>query len=407
MRDQPQDIVVIGGGQAGASLVQTLRAEGHQGPITLIGAEPVPPYQRPPLSKKYLLGELPADRLLLKPKSYYGKAGIRLITGQAVSRIDRAQQRVEAGGEVIPYDALALTTGGVPRRLPARIGGDLPGVHVVRSLGDVDALAPEVLPGQRVLIVGGGYIGLEAAAVCAQKGLEVTVLELAPRILARVAAAETAAALRELHRAHGVEIREGTGLDRLEPGAEGRVAAAVTDGGERLAVDLVIVGIGIAPDTALAEAAGLALDNGVAVDAQCRTSDPTIHAAGDCASFPYEGTRVRLESVQNAIDQGTHAARAMLGAQAPYRPVPWFWSDQYDAKLQIAGLNLGHDRVVERPGHRPGGRSIWYFRGDRLLAVDAVSDPKAYMQGKRWIEAGRSPDPNALADAGRALKDLA
>jgi len=250
-------------------------------------------------------------------------------------------------------------------------------------------MAPEIRPGARMLIVGGGYIGLEAAAVAAQRGLSVTLVEMAPRILGRVACAGTAGHLRDLHRRHGVDIREGIGLARLETGPKGRVGAAVLADGTRLAVDIVVTGIGIAPDTALAEAAGLAIDN-----------------AGDCASFPYHGGRIRLESVQNAIDQGTHAARAMLGATAAYDPVPWFWSDQYDAKLQIVGLNAGHDRVVERPGHRPGGRSFWYFAGSRLLAVDAIADTRAYMQAKRWIEAGVSPNPDALADPGRALVDL-
>ena len=323
-----------------------------------------------------------------------------------MTAIDRAARLVHAGSETIPYGALALATGAAPLRLPEAIGGGLAGVHLVRSRAHVDAMAAEIAPDRRVLIVGGGYIGLEAAAVCALKGLRVTLVERAPRILGRVAAAETADALRALHEAHGVEIREGTPLLRLEPGQDGRVGAAVLGEGERLAVDFVIVGIGIAPETALAKAAGLALDNGIAVDETCRTSDPAIWAAGDCASFPAAGGRIRLESVQNAIDQAAHAARAMLGARAPYRPVPWFWSDQYDAKLQIAGLNTGHDRVIARPGHRPGGRSIWYYAGARLLAVDAISDPRAYMQGKRWIEAGQSPDPHRLADPATPLKHL-
>jgi len=406
MHQPPSSVVVVGAGQAGASLVQTLRAEGYAGPVTLIGAEPEPPYQRPPLSKKYLLGEFDAERLYLKPITYYAEAGIRLITDTPVTAIDPGARSLRAGDETLGYGALALTTGAVPRRLPPAIGGDLPGVHVVRTRADVDRMAPEIRPGARMLIVGGGYIGLEAAAVAAQRGLSVTLVEMAPRILGRVACAGTAGHLRDLHRRHGVDIREGIGLARLETGPQGRVGAAVLADGTRLAVDIVVTGIGIAPDTALAEAAGLAIDNGIAVDAGCRTSDPAIWAAGDCASFPYRGGRIRLESVQNAIDQGTHAARAMLGTTAAYDPVPWFWSDQYDAKLQIVGLNAGHDRVVERPGHRPGGRSFWYFAGSRLLAVDAIADTRAYMQAKRWIEAGVSPNPDALADPGRALVDL-
>ena len=407
MPAHPESIVVVGAGQAGSTLVQTLRAEGHDGPVTLIGDEPDPPYQRPPLSKKYLLGELSAERLHLKPEAFYREQDIRLVTGSAVRAIDRAARTVSVEGAEIPYDALALTTGAIPRRLPAAVGGDLPGVHVIRTRAHVDAMAPELAAAQRVLIVGGGYIGLEAAAVAAQLGRSVTLVELAPRILNRVACAGTAAFLRDLHRGHGVDIREGTGLERLEAGPYGRVAAALLADGTRLETDLVIAGIGIVPDTRLAEAAGLELDNGIAVDGRCRSSDPTIFAAGDCASFPWAGGRIRLESVQNAIDQAAHAARAMLGAEAAYRPLPWFWSDQYEARLQIAGLGTGADRIVERPGHREGGRSFWYFRGPVLLAVDAVSDPRAYMQGKRWIEAGVSPDPEALADPSRELKGLA
>ncbi len=398
------NVVVIGGGQAGAALVARLRGDGFAGTITLIGAEPVPPYQRPPLSKKYLLGEMAEERLYLKPAAFYEEQEIRLVTGTEVIGIDRARREVTAGATRFPYDALALTTGARPRLLPAAVGGMLGGVYPVRTLSDVDAMAPEIADGRRVLIVGGGYIGLEAAAVCALKGLKVTLIELAPRILQRVASAATADAVRALHGEHGVDIREATGLARLE--GSGRVEAAVLAGGERLAVDFVIVGIGIAPDTRLAETAGLALENGIAVDGRCRSSDPAIYAAGDCASFPWKGGRIRLESVQNAIDQAEHAARAIMGSQADYAPVPWFWSDQYDARLQIAGLGTGHDRTVTRPGHRPGGLSIWYYRGGTLLAVDAINDSKAYMQGKRWIEAGHSPDPEALADATLDLKAL-
>jgi 3-phenylpropionate/trans-cinnamate dioxygenase ferredoxin reductase subunit len=380
-------VVVVGGGQAGAALVAKLRNEGFAGAITLIGAEPVRPYQRPPLSKKYLLGEMAEERLYLKPAAFYDDQDIELITGTSVTAIDRAAREVVAGERRFPYDALALTTGALPRLLPAAIGGDLGGVYPVRTLADVDAMAPEVVDGRRVLIIGGGYIGLEAAAVCALKGLKVTLIELAERILQRVASPATADFVRALHQRHGVDIRESVGLERLT--GAGRVDGAVLSTAERLEIDFAIVGIGIAPDTRLAEAAGLTVDNGIAVDGRCRTSDPAIFAAGDCASFPYKGTRIRLESVQN------------------YVPNPWFWSDQYDARLQIAGLSTGYDRTVVRPGHRPGGQSIWYFRGATLLAVDAISDPKAYIQGKRWIEAGVSPDAGAIADPQVELKGLA
>ena len=397
-------VVVVGGGQAGAALVARLRNDGFTGAVTLIGDEPVPPYQRPPLSKKYLLGEMAGERLYLKPASFYDDQEIELVTGTPVAAIDRAAREVVAGDRRIPYDSLALTTGALPRLLPAAIGGALRSVYPVRSLADVDAMAPEVVAGRRVLIIGGGYIGLEAAAVCSLKGLTVTLIELAPRILQRVASPATSEVLRDLHQGHGVDIREETGLERLT-GAE-RVDGAILSTGERLEIDFAVIGIGIVPDTRLAEAAGLMLENGIAVDGRCRSSDPAIFAAGDCTSFPYKGNRIRLESVQNAIDQAEHVARVIVGSQEDYLPYPWFWSDQYDARLQIAGLNTGYDRTVIRPGHRPGGQSIWYFRGNTLLAVDAISDPKAYMQGKRWIEAGFSPDSTAVANPDVDLKKL-
>ncbi|MCC5993264.1 MAG: FAD-dependent oxidoreductase [Rhodobacteraceae bacterium] len=394
-------IVVVGAGQAGASLVARLRQKGFGAKITLIGEEPVPPYQRPPLSKAYLLGELSQERLFLRPESFYAEHDIDLRLGVPVSAIDRGARVVRLGDETLPYDHLALTTGSVPRRLPAAIGGDLDGVHVVRSIADVDGMAGEFMAGRHVVIVGGGYIGLEAAAVAAQKGLDVTVVELAPRILQRVAASETSDALRELHQAHGVRILEGTGLERLE--GQGRVSAVRLADGGSLAADFVIVGIGILPDTRLAEAAGLVVENGIAVDEFGRSSDAHIWAAGDCASFLFRGQRMRLESVQNAIDQAEAVADNMLGAQAPYLPLPWFWSDQYDLKLQIAGLNTGYDRVVVR---HAGARSHWYFAGNRLLAVDALNDPRAFMLAKRLLAEGRSPDATALADPATDLRSL-
>jgi 3-phenylpropionate/trans-cinnamate dioxygenase ferredoxin reductase subunit len=395
-------VVVIGAGQAGASLVAKLRSEGYEGPITLIGEEPVPPYQRPPLSKKYLLGEMALERLYLRPESYYAEAGIDLRLGVRVTAIDRAARSVVMGAERLGYEHLVLTTGSRPRHLPAAIGGDMGGVHVVRTLADVDAMAPGFRPGARVLIVGGGYIGLEAAAVAASRGMQVVLVEMAPRILQRVAAKETSDYFRALHGRHGVDIREGVGLERLL--GDGQVSGARLSDGTELAVDMVIVGVGIVPDTALAEAAGLAIDNGIAVDAQGRTSDPAIWAAGDCASFPHGEGRLRLESVPNAIDMADCVAGNILGRGVDYVPKPWFWSDQYDVKLQITGLSTGYDRIVTRDGG--AAMSFWYYRGDQLLAVDAMNDPRAYMVGKRLIDAGKSADPAVVADAGADLKVL-
>ncbi|MEO3478134.1 FAD-dependent oxidoreductase [Phaeobacter sp. CAU 1743] len=397
-------IVVIGAGQAGSSLVAKLRKDGFDGEITLIGAETALPYQRPPLSKAYLLGEMEKERLFLRPESFYADNDITLKLGATVTGIDPAAKTVSLGDEVITYDQLALTTGSDPRRLPAVIGGDLDGVFVVRGLSDVDAMAPHVRTGKRVLIVGGGYIGLEAAAVCAKRGLSVTLVEMADRILQRVAAPETSDYFRALHKGHGVDIREGTGLERLE-GEDGKVARAVLGDGSTLDVDFVVVGVGIAPATTLAEQAGLTIENGIRVDAQGRTSDPSIWAAGDCASFPYKGERIRLESVPNAIDQSEIVAQNMLGAGKDYAAQPWFWSDQYDVKLQIAGLNSGYDNVVTRQGE---GQSVsfWYYKGDQLVAVDAMNDPRAYMVGKRLIDAGKTADKSVVADPEADLKPL-
>ena len=396
-------VVVVGGGQAGASLVVKLRNLGFAGPVRLISAEPVPPYQRPPLSKAYLMGEMAAPRLYLKPEAFYAEAGIDLVLGTEVTAIDPAARTVTAG-ETFDYDHLALCTGSTPRRLPAAIGGALDGVFEVRTLADVDTMAPHVTAGKRALVIGGGYIGLEAAAVAAKLGLTVTLVEMAERILQRVAAPETSAFFRALHRSHGVDLREGVGLERLV--GEHRVTGAVLTDGTELEIDLAIVGVGIAPATGLAEAAGLTLDNGIAVNDRGQSSDPAIWAAGDCASLPYRGRRIRLESVQNAIDQAEAVAANIMGADEAYLPKPWFWSDQYDVKLQITGLNTGYDRVVIREGDKPGTVSHWYYAGDTLLAVDAMSDPRSYMVGKRLIEAGRSPDPAAIADPEADLKAL-
>jgi 3-phenylpropionate/trans-cinnamate dioxygenase ferredoxin reductase subunit len=395
-------VVVIGAGQAGASCVAKLRNSGFEGQVTLIGAEPVLPYQRPPLSKAYLMGDMPLERLFLRPEAFYDDQRIDLRLGTHVTDIDVAAQTVALGDDVLTYSDLVLTTGSLPRRLPAAIGGDLDGVFVVRDLADVDAMAPRCVAGARVLIVGGGYIGLEAASVASKLGLEVVLVEMADRILQRVAAPETSDFFRALHARHGVDIREGIGLDHLT--GEGAVTGAVLSDGTTLDVDLVIVGVGIAPGTALAETAGIHIDNGIATDAQGRTSVPHVWAAGDCASFPYRGGRIRLESVPNAIDQAECVADNILGAGRDYVARPWFWSDQYDVKLQIAGLNTGYDRVFTRDAGT--AISFWYYQGETLLAVDAANDPRGYMIGKRLIEAGKSPDPAVVADASSDLKAL-
>ena len=396
-------VVVVGAGQAGAALVAKLRSLGHEGDITLIGAEPAPPYQRPPLSKGYLMGEMDEERLWLRAPEFYAEQNIVLRLGEPVTEIDRRAKMVRLAGEEIFYDQLVLTTGSTARRLPALVGGDLAGVYTVRTQADVDGMKSEFMAGRRLVIIGGGYIGLEAAAVAAKLGLDVTVLEMAPRILQRVAAPETSDYFRALHTAHGVKILEKTGFERIT--GDDHVTGVLLADGRTLEADFVIAGVGILPTSRLADAAGVALDNGISTDSFGRTSDPHIWAAGDCASFPWKGGRLRLESVGNAIDMAEVVAENIMGAGKIYHALPWFWSDQYDCKLQIAGLNTGYDHIVTR-GPDGDAVSFWYYKGAELLAVDAMNAPRSYMVGKRLIEMGRSPDPKAIADPATVLKAL-
>lgn len=395
-------IVIIGAGQAGASLAERLRKEGYEGKVTLVGAEPFPPYERPPLSKSYLLGKCARERLFLRPREIYEENEIALRLGEAVTAVDTDAQTVAIGADRLSYDQLAFATGSLPIRLPAVIGGELEGVHTIRSLTDIDSVSSSFVSGARVLIVGGGYIGLEAAAVAAKLDLDVSLVEMAPRILGRVACEETASVIRKKHVQHGVDIREGVGLARLI--GDDRVKSAELTDGRILDVDFVIVGIGVCPSVELADVSGLAIDNGIATDKFGRTNIRNVWAAGDCASFPYKGVRIRLESVQNAIDQAEVVAKNMLGAELHYSPYPWFWSDQFDLKLQIAGLNTGYDKVIVR--NTEAGRSHWYFGGGRFLAVDALNAPRDYMVGKRILEMGKSVTTTQVADSTTDLKAL-
>ncbi|WP_347816082.1 FAD-dependent oxidoreductase [uncultured Planktomarina sp.] len=395
-------IVIIGAGQAGSSLAIKLRALGYQGTVTLIGEEPYAPYQRPPLSKTYLLGEMALERLYLRPEEIYRDQNIELRLGTQVTAIDPVAQVISLGAETLSYDQLALTTGSTPRLLPEAIGGRLKNVFAVRGLADVDAMRPAFERGGHVLIIGGGYIGLEAAAVAAKRGLKVTLVEMADRILQRVACAQTSDYFRALHQSHGVTLLEGVGLSSLT--GTDHVTAAILSNGTTLDIDFALVGVGIQPNTQLADAAGLTLNNGIETNALGQTSQSKIWAAGDCASFPYQGERIRLESVPNAIDQAEVVAANMLGAQKAYHATPWFWSDQYDVKLQIAGLNQGFENVVTRIGE--AGRSHWYYKAGQVLAVDAMNDPRAYMVAKRLIEVGKTADPALVADPGSDLKAL-
>ncbi|GAA6207476.1 FAD-dependent oxidoreductase [Cognatishimia sp. WU-CL00825] len=398
-------IVVVGAGQAGFSVCENLRKLGFSGELTLIGQESAPPYQRPPLSKGYLLGDMALERMYLRPLSFYKDQAIDLVLSNAVTEIDVAGQKVRlADGAAKAYDSLVLATGSSPIQLPAAIGGASQGVFYVRNLADVDELSRAVKPDANALIVGGGYIGLEAAAVAAKLKMKVTLVEAGERILGRVASAETAAYFRDLHQGHGVQILEGVKLEALHTENRHVVGASLSDG-RKLPVDLAIVGIGIRPNVALAESAGLTLDNGILVDEQCRTSDKNIFAAGDCACFPLGDKLARLESVGHAIDQAATVARVLCGQEASYIAKPWFWSDQFDTKLQIVGLSSRYDQIVKRTS-ATGALSIWYYKGPKLLAVDAMNDPRAYMVAKRLIESGKSPQPSDVSNLELDLKQL-
>lgn len=402
-----ESIVVVGAGQAASSLLVKLRTLGYQGRITLIGDEPHLPYQRPPLSKKYLAGEMPRDRLLLRQSAWYEKNLIDLHLASRVAAIDRAKRQVHLDtGAILAYDKLALTTGARPRRLPAMIGGDLPDVYLMRDLADADALKEVMIPGQRLLVIGGGYIGLEAAAEAAKKGLDVTLIEMAERILQRVACVATSDYFRALHQGHGVTIGENLGLARLEIGKDAALDAVLSDGSTR-PFDLAIVGIGIHPNSELVRDAGLGIElDAIAVDAFGQTSDPAIFAAGDCAAFRWQGQFIRLESVQNATDQAAVVAANMLGHRESYVPEPWFWSDQYDVKLQIAGLHHGYNDIVCRKGDKEGSQAHFYYAGDTCLAVDAMNDPTSYNVTKRLLAAGLPLPKAKAADSGIDLRSL-
>ena len=388
-------VVIVGAGQAGSSAALKLRDLGFPGEIVLIGDEPIAPYQRPPLSKSYLLGKVSPEALLIRPLSLYSDRNIELRLGCRVHRILPGTRRLDTSMGDIAYDHLVLATGARPMRLAPSIGGALGNVFTLRSIEDVDRIAPHFQADRRLLVVGGGYIGLEAAAVAAQSGLDVVLVEMAGRILRRVACQETAAYFRSLHESRGVRIIEATGVLRLE--GDGTASSAVLSNGETLPVDLIVVGIGVQPDVDLATGAGVKVNNGIEVDELGRTSIDGVWAAGDCASFPYRGKRIRLESVPHAIDHADLVAANICGAQRSYLAKPWFWSDQFEVKLQIAGLNPDYDRVVVRRDGRPGVASHWYFRGNALLAVDAMNDPRSFVAARKLLATGAEIDAEAVA----------
>jgi 3-phenylpropionate/trans-cinnamate dioxygenase ferredoxin reductase subunit len=398
-------IVIIGAGQAGVQAAASLRAEGFTGSLALIGDEPYPPYQRPPLSKAYLAGEFARERLFLKPESFFTETRCDLRLKTAATRIDRSAKQVHlSDGSALGYDRLLLATGARVRRLPVP-GASLAGIFYLRGIEDVDALRPEFREGARLVVVGAGYIGLEVAAVAIKQGLHVTVLEAAERAMVRSASRQLSSFYERVHREHGVEFQFGAMARAFE--GTNRVEAIATKTG-RVPADFVLAGIGVVPDCALAEAAGIACDNGIVVDEYTATSDPDIFAAGDCTNHPsFSGERARLESVQNAIDQAKCAAFNMLGQQTPYVEVPWFWSDQYDLKLQIAGLAKSGDVTVVRGNPDANKFSVFHLRGGKIAAVEAVNTAPDYIIGRKLIAAGAVVAPEKLADTTIPIKSFA
>jgi 3-phenylpropionate/trans-cinnamate dioxygenase ferredoxin reductase subunit len=400
-------VIIVGAGQAGGEAAQRLRAGGFAGEVTLIGEEPYPPYQRPPLSKKYLAGQMEAEHLLLRPAELLESENIAFLSGKRAVWVDRGNRRVRLeGGRELVYDALILATGARAKPLPVA-GADLAGVHVVRTIADIDSLRPAFVAGAKLLVIGAGYIGLETAAVGRQLGLEVTVVEAAARPLARVTSPETAGFFLDEHTAQGVRFALGAQPAILK--GDVRVRAVGLADGDEIEADLVVAGIGVQPETSLAQHAGLDVNDGVVVDRNARTSDPAIYAIGDCARRPavhYDGRMVRLESVHNAIEGAKLAAAAILGTDPPAEEAPWFWSDQYDLKLQIAGLFQGYDRIVQRGDMADRAFALFYYQGQRLIAVDAVNKPGEYVVCKKLIEHGRSPPAEILANPDIPMKQI-
>lgn len=401
-------IVIAGAGQAAAQAVQSLRQGGYKGELTIVGEETALPYQRPPLSKAYMKGEFEEERLYFRPAAWYEDNNIEVMLGSKVTSIDRAARIVHAGhGAELPYDALILATGSRPRTLPCQ-GANLAGVHDLRTLSDVERIRPQMIEGRRIVIIGAGYIGLEAAAVARQMDLDVTVLEMAPRVLARVTSPVMSEFYAAEHTAKGVKILTSTALSHLE-GKDGKVIAAVLADGTQLPADIVLVGIGILPNEELAKDAGIACSNGILTDRDGRTSDPHVFAAGDCASRPlvHYGRTGCLESVHNAIEQGKLVAAAILGLPRPAEDCPWFWSDQYDLKLQIAGLSTDYDTIALRGDPKDRKFAAFYLRNGMLIAVDAVNSPPEFLASKKLIMSGAKIAPETLSDTSIPMKDIA
>ena len=402
------DVVIVGAGHAGAQAALVLRQQGFAGTVTMIGRESEPPYERPPLSKEYFAREKTFERLYIRPPQFWGEKDVDLKLGTEVTAVDPAGKVLTLSDlSTFTYGTLIWATGGDPRKLTCA-GADLAGVHAVRTRADCDQLMGEIDGGVRnIVVIGGGYIGLEAAAVLTKLGCHVTLLEALPRVLARVAGPELSAFYEKEHRAHGVDLRTGVAVDSLT--GEGRVSGVKLADGSVIPADAVIVGIGIVPAVGPLLEAGAAGGNGIEIDEFCRTSLPDVYAVGDCASFACDyagGLVMRVESVQNANDQAASVARAICGEAQPYHALPWFWSNQYDLKLQTAGISAGYDQTVLRGNPDDRSFSIAYLKQGRFIAMDCVNAVKDYVQARKLVELGAVVDPARLADAAVPLKDL-
>ena len=402
-----ENFIIAGASHAASMLAPTLRQQGWQGRIIVVGAEASIPYHRPPLSKDYLAGEKTLDEILIRPAKVYEKSEVEFILETTVESINRGEKTVRlSNNETLPYGKLALTVGSQVRKVNLP-GTDLDGVFYLRDLEDVARISEYISPGANAVIVGGGYIGLETAAVLNKKGMNVTVLEMMERVMQRVTAPVVSEFYTRVHEEEGVSIRCGVGVSGFK--GNGRVAKVLCSDGSGFAADLVIIGVGILPNTALAEAAGLEVDNGIVVNDRAQTSDPDIFAAGDCTNHhnPIYDRRIRLESVQNATDQSRVAAGAACGKEVSYNAVPWFWSEQYDLMLQIAGLSQGYDEIITR-GDPGEGRSFaaFYLKAGKVIAVDAINKPQEFMFSKKLIALQKTVDKKRLADAGTPIKEL-
>ena len=401
------DVVIVGAGHGGAQAAVVLRQQGFEGSIAMIGREAEPPYERPPLSKDYLAREKPFERLYIRPPAFWGERGIEMMLGREVVAVDSAARIVTLeNGDTVGYNDLIWATGGDPRKLDCH-GHHLSGIHAVRTREDVDLIMADLDGVSQVAVVGGGYIGLEAAAVLTKLGKPVTLLEALPRVLARVAGPELSAFYEAEHRAHGVDLRTGIGVIAIE--GDAHVTGVRLADETIIAADMVIVGIGIIPAVAPLIAAGADSGNGVVVDENCRTSLPHVYAIGDCAAHANgfaEGATIRLESVQNANDQASVAAKSICGAPVSYSATPWFWSNQYDLKLQTVGLSTGYDQAILRGETATRSFSVIYLRAGKVIALDCVNNVRDYAQGRKLVEARAIIDPAKLSDAAIPLKEM-